>query len=102
MTHKEEWVVMVIIARRKHKSELVKMLYDHEAAMVHQTYAKGTAKASFLKSLGFTLEQNKLFLLGFVKTNQVPAIFSVLEHKYQFKQPNSGFAFTFPLEKISY
>ncbi|MDI9511295.1 MAG: hypothetical protein ACOX3C_04525 [Bacilli bacterium] len=47
MTHKEEWVVMVIIARRKHKSELVKMLYDHEAAMVHQTYAKGTAKASF-------------------------------------------------------
>ena len=41
MTHKEEWVVMVIITRRKYKAELVKMLYDHEAAMVHQTYAKG-------------------------------------------------------------
>ena len=102
MTHKEEWVVMVIITRRKYKAELVKMLYDHEAAMVHQTYAKGSAKASFLRALGPTQEQSKLFLLGFVKTDQVPAIFSVLEYKYKFKEPNSGFAFTFPLEKISY
>jgi len=100
--HNEEWVNLIIITKRANKKEIVQMLYDHDAAMVIQAYAFGSATDGFLRALGLTQEEKKLFLSCFIAENRVQEVFNYLNYKYHFNAPNTGFAFTIPVEKISY
>lgn len=102
MPHKEEWVNLIIITKRAHKKEIIQMLYEHEAAMVIQTYAHGSAKDGLLRALGLVQEEDKLFLTCFIPTIRVQEVFNFLNYRYHFNRPNTGFAFTLPVEKISY
>ena len=102
MNHNEEWVNLVIITKRANKKDIVQMLYDHEAAMIIQAYAHGSATDGILRALGFTSEEKKLFLSCFIAESKVEEVFAYLNHQYHFNAANTGFAFTIPVEKISY
>ena len=102
MSHREEWVNLIIISKRAHKKEIIEMLYEHEAAMVIQTYAHGSAKDGLSRALGLTPEDSKIFLTCFIPTLRVREVFNFLNYKYHFNRPNTGFAFTLPVDKISY
>ena len=102
MNHNEEWVNLIIITKRSHKKDIVQMLYDHEAAMVIQAYAYGSATDGILRALGLTSEEKKLFLSCFIAESEVEKVFTHLNKKFKFHAANTGFAFTIPVEKISY
>lgn len=102
VTHKEEWVLLVVIAKRAHKKSIVKRLYELEAAMVTKTLVHGSAKEGFLRALGLTREDSQMMLNAFIKVEKVSELFTFLNDVHHFNKPNSGFAFTIPVEKISY
>ena len=102
MQPKEVWFMLVVIAKRSIREKLVKRLYEFEAAMINQTLVKGSAKEGLLRTLGFGEETSKVMLSGFIREQHVESVFHVLETEYHFDKPNSGFAFTIPVEEISY
>ncbi len=102
MSHNEEWVNLIIITKRANKRNIVQMLYDHEAAMIIQAYAHGSAPDGILRALGLTSEEKKLFLSCFIAESKVESVFEHLNTQYHFYAANTGFAFTIPVEKISY
>lgn len=102
MIHNEEWVNLIIITKKSHKKDIVQMLYDQEAAMVIQAYAYGSATDGILRALGLTRDEKKLFLSCFIAESKVEKVFNYLNTNFKFHAANTGFAFTIPVEKISY
>lgn len=102
MPHREEWVNLIVIAKRVYKQEIIDMLHKHGSVMVLQTYVHGSAKDGVLRALGMTPEDNRALLMCFIAKERVQEVFNFLNYKYHFNRPNTGFAFTLPVEKISY
>ncbi len=102
MPHKQR-VLLVIIAERPLKHKLVIALSEIEAVLINTTYARGSMKKNqLLRTLGLTVEQKKVLITCLLERKNVSKIFEILNDKFKFKQPNTGIAFTFPLESISY
>ncbi|HNX16204.1 MAG TPA: hypothetical protein PKO28_02375 [Bacilli bacterium] len=102
MANKDEWVLLAIIAKRSQKQKILQSIVDFGVAMINQVLAKGSAKEGLLRTLGLTREEQYVFLSGFVPHEKVGEIFDLLKSQYNFNKPNSGIAFTIPLDKISY
>lgn len=102
MKTKECWTLLVVIAKRKDKEKLVKALFEREVLMMNQSLVKGSAKEGLLRALGFSREVHNVMLSGFIKESQTSEVLALLVDKFNFNAPNSGFAFTIPVESISY
>lgn len=93
----------VVIAGRKKKDEMVALLTRSGARIIHTMYGKGSVNASLIKdAFGFTPEENKTVILCLLPSEASHALINTLNETYRFNQPNTGIAFTIPIEGLSH
>lgn len=93
--------MLLVIAPRKEKERLISALHELEVVYINVMYGKGSLSQSSLANvLGFESEPHKIVITAFVRNHLLNDVFTMLEEKFKFGQPNTGFAFSIPVEKI--
>jgi len=94
---------ITIIANRKAKDSLLKSLAKAGLKIVDSYYGRGVAKANdFRHAFGFVVEQQKIVITGLIKEIQRDSIFEMLDTEFEFSKPNTGIAYSIPLDKLSF
>ena len=94
---------MVLIAGRKQKDKLVKALCENGGHFFNICYGRGSVKARFLMdAFGLVPEENKVLITFLLSEQKVSTIFDLLINDFQFDKPNTGIAYTIPVEKLSF
>lgn len=101
LPHKIEF--LVLIAGRKQRDALLAELPGMGLKIINSMYGNGTVQASYLQNvLGLIPEENKIIITGVMRCENSDAIFKLLIEKFNFNMPNTGIAFTIPIEKLSF
>jgi len=97
-------VMLVVIAGRKLKPELMDALADAGGRLATIIYAKGSVRAGgrLMEAFGFVPEENKVFIQCLMTAEHATAALEMLTHKFHFDRPNTGIAFTIPVEGLSH
>ena len=94
---------LMVITDRKKKAEMSALLTEYGAKMIKTIYARGSVKATALKDVfGFLPEENKIILTCLLSSEKAAVLIEILNNKYNFKMPNTGIAFTVPVEGLSF
>jgi hypothetical protein len=94
---------LIVIAARGDKDGLINALADNGAKIINVVYGKGFVKSNeLLKALGLVAEQNKVVLIGLLPAHKTDACFEILKTEFKFNMPNTGIAFTIPLNSLSF
>lgn len=92
---------MVLIAGRKMKDRLLTALAECGGNLCNFYYGRGSVKASFLMdAFGLVPEENKIIITCLAPDNEIDAIFDMLVKDFHFNKPNTGIAYTIPVEKL--
>ncbi len=93
---------LIVIAGRKQKKALADALSAEGARLMHAVYGRGSIHASHLKELlGLVPEEQKVLIHCLIPQNRVDAVMNMLATRFGFDRPNTGVAFTIPIEKIA-
>jgi hypothetical protein len=94
--------MLIVIAPYKMKEKLVEGLHKADALYLNVIYGEGSLNGSKLAHLfDFISEHQKVVLTGFIHNEKADFIMDLLNNEFEFKERNTGFAFTIPVEKIS-
>lgn len=93
---------LTIIAKRKHKEELLEFLLAAGGHLIDVVYAKGTVKAGFFDDMvGLVPEEKKVMITCLVAGSLTDGILETLGTQFSFSDPNTGIAFVVPVDKVS-
>ena len=93
---------LTLIAGRKKKEALLGALHEAGGRLVHVVYGKSSVKAGYFRDmLGLVPEENKVVITCLLPAEKSSAVFDMLVKKFDFDKPNTGIAFTIPIEKLS-
>ena len=92
---------LTLVAGRKQKTALASAIYEAGGRLIKIVYGKGSVKSSYLKALGLVHEENKVVITCLMPCDKTIAALEMLAVKFDFDKPNTGIAFTTPVEKIS-
>lgn len=93
---------LTLIAGRKHKAALLDALSEAGGHLINVVYGKGSLKAGYLRDmLGLVPEENKVVITCLLPCDKTEAVLDMLVKKFNFNKPNTGIAFTIPVEKLS-
>lgn len=93
----------VIIAEQKRKNKFLSLLSDYGARGVSTAYGHGSMSPSAIAAaFGFESEQGKVFITCLVKTETAKELIDLLYHDFNFSRPNTGIAFTIPVEGLAF
>lgn len=96
-------VFWVIIAGRKQKDDLLSELLKKGARLANTVYGRGTVEASYLENvLGLIPEENKALIVCVLPDSKTEDVIKMLVDEFQFDKPNTGIAFTIPVERLSF
>ena len=96
-------VFLIIIAGRKQKDALLSSLTEAGTHLTCTMYGKGTVTAGYLESVfGLVPEENKAVITCMLPKDKLEAVMNTLVEKFKFDEPNTGVAFTIPLEELSF
>ena len=93
---------LVIIAEKNNKEEFLSLLKEYGARSIETTYCHGSAPNSITAAFGFASEQNKVQISCLTKHHSAEKLIDILYNKYNFNKPNTGIAFTIPIEGLSF
>lgn len=94
---------LMLIAERKYKEELCTMLTRAGGRIISTIYAKGSVKAnSLMEVLGFVVEEHKVLITSLISDEKADDVLKTLIKEFHFDNPNTGIAFTIPVEGLSY
>ena len=94
---------MTIVVGRGQKDELLTMLSESGIHLVNIIYGEGAAKGGVLMNiLGFVPEKHKVMISCITTYAKSEAVLKLLLEEYDFDKPNTGIAFTIPVDKVSY
>ena len=94
---------MVIITGRNLKEQLLKAMSNKGCHVINIVYGKGSVKAGFLMdALGLVPEENKILITCLILNTKAEAIFEMLTTDFNFNNPNTGIAYTTPVENLLY
>lgn len=92
---------LIVIAPRKQKEDLICAIHDHGAVYINVMYGKGTVdQAKLYDVFGLVSELHKIVIVAFIREEQVAETMLMLEKKFKFGEPNTGFAFSLTLDQI--
>lgn len=95
-------VFLMLIAGRKQKDALLDALTEAGGKLIKTVYGRGSVKSSYLKDmLGLVPEENKVVITCLLSGEKADAALEMLVKKFNFDKPNTGIAFTIPVEKLS-
>lgn len=94
---------LVIIAEKKKKDEFLSVLYEHGAHSIETSYGHSSVSSSAISSaFGFDVEQSKVVISCLIKRNIAKELIDMLYNKYNFNKPNTGIAFSIPVEGLMF
>ena len=94
---------LVLIAGRKQKDRLLSALAENGGHLFNIHYGRSSVKTGFLKDMiGLVHEENKVVITCLMSAGNVDKIFDMLVRDFQFDKPNTGIAYTIPLERLCY
>ncbi len=103
MAGNKDIVYMMIVVGRKHAPHLLEAITEYGGRGIHTIYGKGSVKASYLQyALGMVPEENKMVITCMLKKEKSDDMLNMLINKYHFNKPNTGIAFTIPIEVLSH
>ena len=93
---------LTVIAGRKMKGALLDALTEAGAMLLHTAYGKSSVQSSHLKEmLGLVPEEHKVLITCLMPRDKVGKALDILTDRFCFNKPNTGIAFTIPIEKLS-
>lgn len=93
---------MTLIAGRKHKSALLDAIAKAGGHLINVVYGQGSAESSYLTDMfGFVPEVDKVVITCLLSGDKADAALDMLVEKFHFDKPNTGIAFTTPVEMLS-
>ena len=96
-------VFLIVIAGRKKKDALLSALSESGTHLACTIYGKGTVNASYLESiLGLVPEENKVVLTCMMLKEKAETVMDMLVNQFHFDKPNTGVAFSIPIDKLSF
>lgn len=105
MNHEEKdrIVFLTIIAGRKQKDALLSALSEAGVRLTNTIYGKGTVRASYIKNvLGLVPEENKAVITCVMPRTRADVVLKMMVEKFRFDKPNTGVAFTMPIDRVSF
>ena len=93
----------VIIAGKKKKEKFLSLLNEHNAHGINIIYGHGSTSPSLIAAaFGFEAEQGKVLISCLLKTETAKELIDILYNEYNFNQPNTGIAFSIPVEGLAF
>ncbi len=94
---------LTVIAGRKMKDQLSAALSGAGGRLMTVVYGKGSVSSDYLRDmLGLVPEEQKIVITCLLPGSKAADIMGMLTGKFHFDRPNTGIAFTIPIEKISF
>lgn len=101
--HHCEISYLTIIAGRDLKEDLTQMLTDAGVRLIDIVYGKSSVRLGYLREiLGFVPQEQKVILTCLMKHEKEDLIYKKLIDEFDFNKPNTGIAFSIPVEKLSF
>ena len=100
---KDNLFFLIIIVGRKQKDALLSALPALGIRLIHTKYGKGTANANYLQNtLGLVLEEKKAVITCLSTRERTDSALQLLSERFHFDKPNTGIAFTLPIDQLSF
>lgn len=94
--------MLVVICNRENRQPIIAALKKHNTVLFNVVYGHGSAKNnSTLQALGLDIEDKKAVIFSFINKENVRGALDALINQFSFNEPNTGFAFTIPVEKAT-
>ena len=102
-TNKSSLQYFVIIAGQKKKDKFIQLLNAHGARGVSIVYGHGSMSRSALAAaFGIGAESGRALISCLVKRDQAEKLVAALYKDYDFDKPNTGIAFSIPVEGLAF
>jgi hypothetical protein len=99
----ERLLFSVIIVGRDKKDDVLTALHTAGVHVINALYGHGTVKAGYLENmLGLVPEQNKVVITTIAEFDESHAMLEMLRADFDFDNPNTGIAFTIPVDEMSF
>lgn len=96
-------VFLMLVAGRKQKDALLDALTEAGGRLIKMVYGRGFGKSGYLQDvLGLVPEEDKVVITCLLPEEKSDAVLEMLVKKFHFDKPNTGIAFTIPVEKLSF
>lgn len=93
---------LTIIADRRQAEALLAALRGAGGRLIHSAYAKGSVTAGYFQDmLGLMPEEKKIVITCLLPSAISDTVLKLLETDFDFNKPNTGIAFTVPVETVS-
>ena len=94
---------LTLIAGRNQKGALLTALLGLGVRLTSIFYGRGSVKAGVLKNLlGLVPEEHKVVITCMTTSAKADEALKMLVEQFHFNKPNTGIAFTTPVDKLSY
>lgn len=93
----------VIICKQKKKDKFLKLLTEYDAHSIDTVYGKGSASCGALAlALGLEGDCARAVISCLIPTPRAEELTAVLLSEYGFEKPNTGIAFSVPVEGLAF
>ena len=100
---KQKIIFLILIVGRKDKDDILSALTEHGVRLINVLYGKGTVQAGYLQNiLGLVPEKNKALITCVMTSERSNSVLEMLVERFDFDSPNTGVAFTMPIDKVSF
>lgn len=90
-----------VICNTKNKNSIIELLENHGARGIEVIYGRGSAKKGVLaQAFGFDTEEKKAIVLCFVSSEKANELMDILYNECNFKETNTGVAFSTEIEGL--
>lgn len=94
---------LVIISKTKFKEKFSNLLIENGGKGLITIYGKGSVSSSVLaQSFGLDNDVKRLVLQCLITTENAKNVLQILTEKYHFDKPNTGIAYTIPVEGLMF
>ena len=94
---------LTVIAGRKKKEPLLVAISQNGGRLLNIMYGRGSVKASYIMdAFGFVPEENKVVITFLLPKKKSGAMIKMLTETFEFDKPNTGIAFTVPVDALSF
>jgi hypothetical protein len=95
-------VQLTLITGRAQRAKLTAALATVGGLLIETIYGRGSVKASWLQgALGFAAEEEKAIITCLISRAHADTALQMLSTDFGFNKPNTGIAFTTPVDAIS-
>jgi len=99
----DQVLFLVVVTDRKQKDDILTMLLDEGIHLINTVYGRGTVcEHFFMDAFGLNPERNKAVITCVSTYVKTEAALGALKTKFGFDRPNTGIAFTMPVDKVSF